>query len=145
MFAVLLYGVPVLVILVTLYTGWLGLRFYIAEVIKAPMPAPNRDGVLVKVVVVGAGVVGMCLALQLRREGAAVVLLDRADADHGASIGNAGWVTPLLCAPLSGPGVPAEVARATLRGDRYLGVRPTPGLLGWTGRLPAQLRPVAAA
>jgi hypothetical protein len=42
MFAVLLYGVPVLVILVTLYTGWLGLRFYIAEVIKAPMPAPNR-------------------------------------------------------------------------------------------------------
>jgi hypothetical protein len=32
----------VLVILVTLYTGWLGLRFYIDEVIKTPMPAPNR-------------------------------------------------------------------------------------------------------
>jgi hypothetical protein len=41
MFALLLYGIPALVILVTLYTGWLGLRFYIDEVIKAPVPTPN--------------------------------------------------------------------------------------------------------
>jgi hypothetical protein len=33
-FTLLLYGVPALVILVTLYTGYLGLRFYIDEVIK---------------------------------------------------------------------------------------------------------------
>ena len=45
MFAVLLCGVPALVILVTLYTGWLGLRFYIDEVIKAPVPDPGgSDG-----------------------------------------------------------------------------------------------------
>lgn len=34
MFAVLLYGIPVLVTLVTLWTGWLGLRFYVDEVVR---------------------------------------------------------------------------------------------------------------
>ena len=34
MLTVLLYGIPVVVILVTLWTGWLGLRFYIDEVIR---------------------------------------------------------------------------------------------------------------
>ncbi len=36
MYAALLYGIPLIVVLVTLYTGWLGVRFYIAEVVKAP-------------------------------------------------------------------------------------------------------------
>ncbi len=85
-----------------------------------------------KVVVVGAGVVGMCTALALRREGADVTVLDRTGAHHGASIGNAGWVTPVLSAPLGGPGVLTAVAKATLRGDRYVGVRPAGGLVRWT-------------
>ena len=34
MFALLLYGIPVVVILVTLWTGWLGLRFYLDEVVR---------------------------------------------------------------------------------------------------------------
>lgn len=34
MFAVLLYGIPVVVILVTLWTGWLGFRFYVKEVVR---------------------------------------------------------------------------------------------------------------
>lgn len=85
-----------------------------------------------RVVVVGGGVVGLCAALALRREGAEVTVLDRASADHGASAGNAGWVVPALSAPLPGPGVVGEVVRATVRGDRSVGVRPAAGLLGWT-------------
>lgn len=34
MFAVLLYGAPTVVIVVTLWTGWLGLRFYVSEVVR---------------------------------------------------------------------------------------------------------------
>ena len=34
MFALLLYGIPVVVILVTLWTGWLGLRFSLDEVVR---------------------------------------------------------------------------------------------------------------
>ncbi len=33
-YALLLYGVPVLVIVVTLYVGYLGFKFYVDEVIK---------------------------------------------------------------------------------------------------------------
>jgi hypothetical protein len=33
-YAVLLYGVPILVIVVTLYVGYLGFKFYVDEVIK---------------------------------------------------------------------------------------------------------------
>lgn len=86
-----------------------------------------------RVVVVGAGVVGLCAALALRREGAEVTVLDRASVDHGASAANAGWVVPVLSAPLSGPGALAEAARATLRGHGSVGVRPAAGLLGWVG------------
>jgi D-amino-acid dehydrogenase len=85
----------------------------------------------VRVVVVGAGVVGLCTALALRREGADVTVLDRASADHGASAANAGWVVPVLSAPLSGPGALTEAAMATLRGEGSVGVRPAAGLLGW--------------
>jgi D-amino-acid dehydrogenase len=85
----------------------------------------------VRVVVVGAGVVGLCTALALRREGADVTVLDRASVDHGASAGNAGWVVPVLAAPLSGPGVLTEAARATLRGEGSVGIRPAAGVLGW--------------
>lgn len=85
-----------------------------------------------KVVVVGAGVVGRCTALALRREGAEVTVLDKATQDHGASIANAGWLTPVLTAPLSGPGVIGGVVKSTLRGDRYVGGRPVAGLVGWT-------------
>ncbi|HWM40615.1 MAG TPA: hypothetical protein VNS49_26280 [Streptomyces sp.] len=35
-YSVLLYGVPALVIAVTLYTGYLGFKFYVAEVINEP-------------------------------------------------------------------------------------------------------------
>ena len=87
-----------------------------------------------KVVVVGAGVVGRCTALALRREGADVTVLDKATRDHGASIANAGWLTPVLSAPMSGPGVVPDVVKATLRGDRYVGGRPVAGLVGWTAR-----------
>jgi D-amino-acid dehydrogenase len=85
----------------------------------------------VRVVVVGAGVVGLCTALALRREGADVTVLDRTSVDHGASAANAGWVVPVLSAPLSGPGALTEAARATLRGEGSVGVRPASGLLGW--------------
>ncbi|HEV7627248.1 MAG TPA: hypothetical protein VGO89_12185 [Streptomyces sp.] len=35
-YSILLYGVPALVIAMTLYTGYLGFKFYVAEVINDP-------------------------------------------------------------------------------------------------------------
>ncbi len=53
------------------------------------------------VVVIGAGVIGTCIALYLARQGAAVVLVERFDPGAGASSGNAGLVVPSYVVPLN--------------------------------------------
>jgi hypothetical protein len=42
MLALLLYGVPLAVVLVTVWTGWLGFRFYLDEVVRAPRPVAEE-------------------------------------------------------------------------------------------------------
>jgi D-amino-acid dehydrogenase len=58
-----------------------------------------------RVVVVGGGVIGVCAAYYLAREGAAVTLIERGEIASGASYGNAGLVVPSHSVPLAAPGV----------------------------------------
>ena len=51
-----------------------------------------------RVVVVGAGVVGLCTAWSLQRRGHEVLVLDGASPRDAASWGNAGWLVPWLVA-----------------------------------------------
>lgn len=53
--------------------------------------------------VIGAGIVGLCVAWFLQDEGFAVTVFDRRDVAAGASAGNAGWITPAMVAPLPEP------------------------------------------
>ncbi len=53
--------------------------------------------------IVGAGIVGLCVAWFLQDEGFAVTVFDRRDVAAGASAGNAGWITPAMVAPLPEP------------------------------------------
>ena len=46
------------------------------------------------VIVIGAGIVGVCVALSLRREGFAVTLIDRQGPGEGTSFGNAAVISP---------------------------------------------------
>jgi D-amino-acid dehydrogenase len=57
------------------------------------------------VVVIGAGIVGVCAAWQLLRRGAKVTLIDRYDPGRGCSFGNAGALSFGSVAPLAMPGV----------------------------------------
>ncbi len=57
------------------------------------------------IVVIGAGIVGVCCASYLRREGHEVVLLEREGPGEGTSKGNAGALSPGSCVPLAMPGV----------------------------------------
>ncbi len=56
-------------------------------------------------VVVGAGIVGICCALRLSREGWQVTLLDRGGPGEGTSFGNASVIAPEAVAPISLPGL----------------------------------------
>ena len=86
-----------------------------------------------RVAVVGAGVVGLACAWELRRRGADVVVLERAGVGEGVSRGNTGWVSPSLTYPLPGPGMLREGVRQLLTGGDAFVLRPRldPAFVGW--------------
>ena len=57
------------------------------------------------VVVIGAGIVGVSAAIWLRRAGAEVTLVDRAEPGRGTSHGNGGVLAAAGVAPVTGPGL----------------------------------------
>jgi len=67
----------------------------------APDSHSMNDPSSTRVAVIGAGVVGLCTALELQREGFQVTLIDKSEAGLGASFGNAGYLATELIDPLS--------------------------------------------
>ena len=58
-----------------------------------------------KCVVIGGGIIGLCSAYYLQKEGDQVIIMDRSNLDSGASYVNAGYLSPSHIIPLSAPGV----------------------------------------
>ncbi|KOX10005.1 FAD-binding oxidoreductase [Nocardiopsis sp. NRRL B-16309] len=77
-------------------------------------------------VIVGAGVIGLATAYRLARDGRAVTVVDAARGGSGASVHNAGWVVPILSAPVPAPGMLGTALRWMLRKDSPLYVHPSP-------------------
>jgi D-amino-acid dehydrogenase len=57
------------------------------------------------VTIIGAGIIGLCSAYYLRKNGHQVTVIDRADAIENASHGNAGMIVPSHFVPLAAPGI----------------------------------------
>jgi D-amino-acid dehydrogenase len=77
----------------------------------------------IRVLVVGAGIVGLALAWRLLQGGAAVTLVDAAPpGEGGASFGNAGAISASSVAPLAMPGLLRQVPRMLL--DRAAPLHP---------------------
>src|SRR5215216_3553906 len=87
----------------------------------------------VRVAVVGAGVVGLACAWELRRRGAEVVVLERATVGGGASRGNTGWVSPSFTYPLPAPGMVRAGLRQLVTGGEAFVLRPRldPAFVRW--------------
>ena len=58
-----------------------------------------------KVVIIGGGIVGLCSAYYLQKEGHKVIVVDKTRMDGGASYVNAGYISPSHMIPLAAPGV----------------------------------------
>jgi D-amino-acid dehydrogenase len=86
-----------------------------------------------RVVVVGAGVVGLACAWELRRAGANVVVIERAGVGGGVSRGNTGWVCPSFTYPLPAPGMVREGLRQLVTGGEAFVLRPSldPAFVRW--------------
>ena len=58
-----------------------------------------------KVIIIGGGIIGLCSAYYLQKEGHQVTVIDQSNLDSGASYVNAGYLSPSHIIPLSAPGV----------------------------------------
>lgn len=77
-----------------------------------------------KIAVIGAGVVGLLTALNLRRRGHDVVVLERRRVGSGSSLGNAGWIVPSMSAPVPAPGLITTAVKWLLKPDSPLTITP---------------------
>ena len=86
-----------------------------------------------KVVIIGGGVVGLCSAYYLAKEGHQVTILDASDMEDGCSYGNAGMIVPSHLIPMAQPGMIAQGMRWMFNAKSPFYVRPrfSPSLFAW--------------
>jgi D-amino-acid dehydrogenase len=58
-----------------------------------------------KVTIIGGGVIGLCSAYYLQKEGYEVTVIERGDITDGCSFGNMGYISPSHFVPLASPGI----------------------------------------
>jgi D-amino-acid dehydrogenase len=86
------------------------------------------------VLILGAGLIGLCSALECARRGMRVTIVDRAPARRdGCSFGNAGMVVPSHFVPLAAPGMIASGLKWMWNpaSPFYLKPRLSPSLFSW--------------
>lgn len=86
-----------------------------------------------RIVIVGAGIIGLSCAFWLLRDGHAVTVVDRDPAGDKASFGNAGAIAVPEVVPVAGPGLLWQVPRWLVDPLGPLAIRPghLPPLLPW--------------
>ena len=60
------------------------------------------------IVIIGGGIVGLCAAYFLNKQGHHITVIDKGDITSGASFVNAGYITPSHIIPLASPGMIAQ-------------------------------------
>jgi D-amino-acid dehydrogenase len=91
---------------------------------ESPLPPLPADGRSCDVLVIGAGIVGVAIALRLQGEGRDVWLIDRECVAAQASRGNAGALAFSDILPLASPGILRHAARWLLDPLGPLAIRP---------------------
>lgn len=96
-----------------------------------------------EVAVIGAGVIGLAVALRLAAEGRAVAVVDPEPPGSGASYGNAGVIADYAVLPVGTPAVLAGLPRLMIDPASPFALRPAalPGLAPWLLRFLGQSLP----
>lgn len=96
-----------------------------------------------KVAVVGAGIIGACIAHALVKRGAEVTLIDRDEPGRGCSYGNSGAISAGSVAPVAMPGVIASVPKMLLDDESplFLPLAYLPRALPWLLKFVASATP----
>jgi D-amino-acid dehydrogenase len=86
------------------------------------------------ILIVGGGVIGLCVACYARQKGHHVILIERGAPEHDScSLGNAGMIVPSHFVPLAAPGMIAYGLRAMWNPESPFYIRPrlSPDLVDW--------------
>lgn len=76
------------------------------------------------IMIVGAGVIGLCSAYYLNKKGFRVTILDNTDGSDNCSFGNAGFFSPSHLIPLASPGIISQGLRWMMRPDSPFYIKP---------------------
>lgn len=87
-----------------------------------------------EIIVIGGGIIGLCSAYYLQKDGHKVTVVDQSNMDSGASYVNAGYLSPSHIIPLSAPGVMKKGLKWMLDKSSPLYIKPRLDLdfLKWT-------------
>ena len=90
-----------------------------------------------RIVVIGTGIVGVCTAAWLQRDGHDIVFVDPREPGEACSYGNAGSMSPSACLPVGMPGMWKRVPRWLLDplGPLTVRWRYAPHVLPWLVRM----------
>jgi D-amino-acid dehydrogenase len=77
-----------------------------------------------KITIVGAGVVGLCCAYYLDKEGFDITVIDRNDITDGCSFGNMGYISPSHFIPLASPGIISQGLKWMLSSSSPFYIKP---------------------
>ncbi|SFB86595.1 D-amino-acid dehydrogenase [Algibacter lectus] len=86
------------------------------------------------IIVIGGGIIGLCSAYYLQKEGHQVTVIDKSDFTSGASFVNAGYITPSHFIPLAAPGMITKGIKWMFNSESPFYVKPRLDLdfLKWT-------------
>ena len=84
-------------------------------------------------IIIGGGIIGLCSAYYLQKEGHAVTIIDRGNITDGCSFGNMGYMSPSHFIPLASPGIIAEGFKHMLSSSSPFYIKPrfSAELLQW--------------
>ncbi|WP_109302407.1 FAD-binding oxidoreductase [Aquimarina sp. AU474] len=86
------------------------------------------------IIIIGGGIIGLCSAYYLYKEGHQVTVIDQSSMDFGASYINAGYLSPSHIIPLAAPGVMKKGLKWMFNPKSPLYIKPRldPDFLRWT-------------
>jgi D-amino-acid dehydrogenase len=86
-----------------------------------------------QVTIIGGGVIGLCCAYYLNKEGYEVTVIERHDITDGCSFGNMGYISPSHFIPLASPGIISQGLKWMLSSSSpfYIKPRLNRDLLQW--------------
>src|SRR5690349_11813058 len=86
-----------------------------------------------KVIIIGAGIVGLSSAYYLQKKGYQVTILDKGDVLENCSYGNAGMIVPSHFVPLAAPGMIKQGIRWMFNSKSPFYVKPSldSALINW--------------